>query len=334
MVINKEFYQKLAINEAWKYQGLTFPNPAVGCVVLSQSGEILAISAHEKAGLAHAELKASKEALQKLNPNLIFPEEPNELYEFIIKNHSNLLKNSIFFVTLEPCAHKGKTPSCAKLLVSLNVKKVYIGCLDKNRYAKGGVSILKEANIETEIEVCKKECEELIEPFLFWEKDKFVLFKLALRLDGSYDNGEITSLKSRTFMHNLRDKSELLVIGGRSVRVDRPTLDARLVQGKAPDVLIFSDKRDFDRSIPLFNVKNREVIISNGIDFPKKYKNIMVEGGGNFLNFLKGTINWLLIFHNSSFSTIGSLHIKTDLNLKLLHMDKINDEYISWYKIV
>ncbi|MDR0467777.1 MAG: riboflavin biosynthesis protein RibD, partial [Campylobacteraceae bacterium] len=150
----------------------------------------------------------------------------------------------------------------------------------------------------------------------------------------SYDNGEITSLKSRTFMHNLRDKSELLVIGGKSVIVDKPTLDARLVQGKAPDILIFSNKKDFDRAIPLFNVKNREVAISNDINFPKKYKNIMIEGGSNFLNLLKDRVNWLLIFHNSSFSTIGSLHIRTDLNLKLLHINKIDDEYISWYKIV
>jgi diaminohydroxyphosphoribosylaminopyrimidine deaminase/5-amino-6-(5-phosphoribosylamino)uracil reductase len=135
-------------------------------------------------------------------------------------------------------------------------------------------------------------------------------------------------------MHNLRDKSELLVIGGKSVIVDKPTLDARLVQGKAPDILIFSNKKDFDRAIPLFNVKNREVAISNDINFPKKYKNIMIEGGSNFLNLLKDRVNWLLIFHNSSFSTIGSLHIRTDLNLKLLHINKIDDEYISWYKIV
>lgn len=334
MVIDKEFYQNLAINEAWKYQGLTYPNPAVGCTVLGKNGEILAVAAHQKAGLSHAELNAAAQALQKLNPKFDFPQEPNELYEFILKNHNNLLKDSTFFVTLEPCSHQGKTPSCAKLLSALHVKKVYIGSLDESKNASGGVEILKNANIEVEIGTCKKKCEELIEPFLLWQKSKFTFFKLALRLDGSYNNGEITSLKSRTFMHDLRDKCELLVIGGESVRVDKPTLDARLVNGNAPDIHILSNSKNFDKSIPLFNVKNREVFISNNKEFPKKYKNIMIEGGSNFLNFLKDEIDWLLIFHGSSFSTNGSSYIKSDLNLKLLHVNRIDNEYISWHKIV
>ena len=330
----KEFYQNLAINEAWKYQGLTFPNPAVGCVVLGSNSEILTVCAHKKAGSTHAELEAIKTALKELNPSLIFPEEPNELYKFIIENHNNLLKNSTFFVTLEPCSHEGKTPSCAKLLAILKVKKVYIGCLDNNKCASGGIEILKNANIEVEVGVCENECKELLEPFLLWSKDKFVFFKLALRLDGSYDNGEITSLKSRTFMHDLRDKSELLIIGGESVRADKPTLDSRLANGKPPDILILSKTKNFDKNIALFNVKNRHVFIQNSKNFPKKYKNIMIEGGSNFLNFLKDEINWLLIFHNSSFSIKGNLYIKTNLNLKLLHINKIENEYISWYKIV
>lgn len=334
MVIDKEFYQNLAINEAWKYQGLTYPNPAVGCTVLGKNGEILAVSAHQKAGLSHAELNAAAQALQKLNPKFNFPQEPNELYEFILKNHNNLLKDSTFFVTLEPCSHQGKTPSCAKLLSALHVKKVYIGSLDESKNASGGAEILKNANIEVEIGTCKKECEELIEPFLLWQKRQFTFFKLALRLDGSYNNGEITSLKSRTFMHDLRDKCELLVIGGESVRVDKPTLDARLVNGNAPDIHILSNSKNFDKSIPLFSIKNREVFISNNKEFPKKYKNIMVEGGSNFLNFLKDEIDWLLIFHGSSFSTNGSSYIKSDLNLKLLHVNRIDNEYISWHKIV
>lgn len=327
-----EFYQNLAIDEAWNYQGLTFPNPAVGCVVLDKYGKILSVEAHRRAGFAHAELNAAKEALKKLNPTLNFPEDPNELYKFIIKNHNNLLKETTFFVTLEPCSHSGKTPPCAKLLVALGVKKVYIGSLDQNKIASGGIKILQDAGIRVEVGVCKQKCDELLEPFVLWNKNKFAFFKLALRLDGSYDNGTITSKSSRVFMHSLRDRCELLVIGGKSVRVDKPTLDARLVNGKSPDILIISRKKEFDKDIPLFSVKNRKVDISETKNFPSKYKNIMVEGGSEFLDFMKDSVDWVLIFHNSSFSLDGSNYIKTQLNLKLMHIIQIENEYICWYK--
>ena len=76
----------------------------------------------------------------------------------------------------------------------------------------------------------------------------------------------------------MRDKCDLLVIGGESVRVDRPTLDARLIDGKAPDILIYSRSSDFDKSIPLFSVKGRKVMVSDSLDEIKNYKNIMIEG--------------------------------------------------------
>ena len=71
-----DFYMQLAINEAWKYQFLTYPNPAVGCVILNKNGKILSINAHKKAGLAHAELNAIKQALKTLNKEFQFPNNP------------------------------------------------------------------------------------------------------------------------------------------------------------------------------------------------------------------------------------------------------------------
>ncbi|MFV0481729.1 MAG: bifunctional diaminohydroxyphosphoribosylaminopyrimidine deaminase/5-amino-6-(5-phosphoribosylamino)uracil reductase RibD [Campylobacteraceae bacterium] len=334
MVINDEFYLKLAINEAWKYQGLTYPNPAVGCAIVSKNGELLSVEAHQKAGFAHAELNAVKSALAKLNSTLNFPNDANELYAFILKNHNNLLENSTFYVTLEPCSHQGKTPSCARLLASLHVGKVVIGCLDENSCASGGVEILKSANIEVKTGVLKDECKNLLEPFLLWQKGQFSFLKIAQRLDGSYDNGEITSQNTRTFMHDLRDKCDLIAIGGETVRADKPTLDARLVNGKAPDILIFTCKDNFDIKIPLFSVKNRKVLTSNNLNFPNEYKNIMVEGGANLLNSIKDKVDWFLIFHNSSFSSKGSKFLQTELNLELLYLGRIENEYFGWYKKV
>ncbi|MDR3178304.1 MAG: bifunctional diaminohydroxyphosphoribosylaminopyrimidine deaminase/5-amino-6-(5-phosphoribosylamino)uracil reductase RibD [Campylobacteraceae bacterium] len=326
-----EFYISLAVNEAWKYQGLTYPNPAVGCVVTDKNGAILSICAHKKAGFAHAELEAAKEALAKLNPLLSFPQNPNELHAFILQNHHNLLKDSTFYVTLEPCSHQGLTPSCADLLCALRVKKVVIGVMDNTKKAGGGSEKLKKAGIEVIVGVRKQECEELLEPFLLWQRGSFSFFKLAMRLDGTYDNGIITSINSRKFVHGLRDVCDLIVIGGETLRGDKPVLDSRLVNGKSPDVLICTQKT-VDKNAPLFNVKNRKVIIQDSLDFPKEYKNIMAEGGSGFLEVMKDRVDWFLIFHSNFFSHEGGKSIKSDLRLKLVHNSFIQNDRFGWYK--
>ncbi|MDR2081907.1 MAG: bifunctional diaminohydroxyphosphoribosylaminopyrimidine deaminase/5-amino-6-(5-phosphoribosylamino)uracil reductase RibD [Campylobacteraceae bacterium] len=333
MVTNDKFYLSLALNEAWKYQGLTYPNPAVGCAITDKNGALLAVAAHKKAGLPHAELEAAKEALTKLNPLLIFPSEPNELYAFISKNHNNLLKNSTFYVTLEPCSHQGLTPPCAHLVVTLGARKVFIGSLDKTKKAKGGAQILRKSGIEVEEGVLKKECNELLEPFLLWQGGSFSFFKLALRLDGTYDNGIITSHEARVFMHKMRSVCDLIVIGGETLRADNPVLDARLVNGKAPDVLICTTK-NIEKNANVFSVKNRKVLVQNSLEFPKKYKNIMIEGGSNFLRAMNGKTDRFLIFHGSDFGLSGSKRIETDLKLKLLYQGCVGNCSFGWHSKV
>ncbi|MDR1976481.1 MAG: bifunctional diaminohydroxyphosphoribosylaminopyrimidine deaminase/5-amino-6-(5-phosphoribosylamino)uracil reductase RibD [Campylobacteraceae bacterium] len=330
MVIDDRFYLSLAINEAWKYQGLTYPNPAVGCVITDKNGAILVVAAHKRRGLPHAELEATYEALSKLNPLLEFPQDPNELHAFISKHHNNLLKNSTFYVTLEPCAHQGLTPPCATLIATLGAKRVVIGSSDKTQKAKGGADILRSAGIAVEEGVLKQECDELLKPFLLWQSGSFSFFKLALRLDGTYDNGTITSHESRVFVHKLRSVCDLIVIGGKTLRTDNPLLDARLVGGKAPDALICTAK-DVDKNANVFSVKDREMIVQNSLDFPKKYKNIMIEGGSSFLRAMSDKADRFLIFHSADFSERGRERIEIDLRLKLLYQGSIGADSFGWY---
>lgn len=77
MKINDKFFMKLAIDEGWKYQLLTYPNPAVGCVVV-KSGEILAVQAHKEAGMPHAEVNALKEAYLQKHPNDLIKMKKNK----------------------------------------------------------------------------------------------------------------------------------------------------------------------------------------------------------------------------------------------------------------
>lgn len=151
MKIDDNFYMKLAIDEAWKYQLLTYPNPAVGCVVV-KDGKLLAIEAHKEAGMPHAEVNALKTALLSKESNSLLRAltKSSEIHKYLIKNHNNFFNDCEIYTTLEPCNHEGKTPSCAKLLSILKPKRVIIGSIDTNKIASGGIKTLEDENINVQ----------------------------------------------------------------------------------------------------------------------------------------------------------------------------------------
>jgi len=320
MVIDSSFYMNLALTEAWKFQGLTYPNPAVGCCVVSKDGEILSVEAHQKAGTPHAEVNALKSAYYKLtNDKEILPLTiSQDIHNFLLKNHNNIFKDSYIYTTLEPCSHIGKTPSCASLISNLSIQKLFVGSLDSNEIASNGNKIVENSGIEVVNGILRKECDELLEPFKKWQNDKFVFFKMAQRLDGSTD-GSVSSLESRKNVHAMRDVCDLLVIGGNTVRIDRPTLDARLVDGKAPDILIISREKEFDKTIPLFNVDGREVFIEDNFKRLDNYKNIMIEGTQNMLELSKPYIDYYLTYIATNFDV---LNIQKDTKDIIIWMKK------------
>lgn len=333
MVIDNSFYMNLALKEGWKYQGLTYPNPAVGCCVVSEDGAILSVEAHQKAGEPHAEVNALKSAYIKLTNSTKIQELTNsaDIHKYLIQNHNGIFKNVSVYTTLEPCSHIGKTPSCADLLSELKVKKVYVGAIDTNHKASCGNKKLQEADIEVENLVLEAKAKELLYPFETWNKDKFVFFKWAQRLNGTYDDGIITSIESRENVHAMRDKCDLLVIGGETVRIDRPTLDARLVNGKAPDILIYSRQKEFDKSIPLFGVEDRKVMISDSLDILDSYKNIMIEGGSNMFEATRNIVDRYLCFiaPKSGGSKVFKANVEEFEILNILQDDK---DIIMWMK--
>ena len=310
MVIDNNFFMSLAIKEAWKYQGLTYPNPAVGCTIVGKHQEILAVEAHQKAGEPHAEVNALKFAYFKLtnDKSILDLEKSQEIHTFLLKNHNHIFNGVSIYTTLEPCSHVGKTPSCASLISKLGIKKLFVGSNDFNKIASNGNKIVKDSGVEIIDSILEDECNKLLEPFKKWQDNNFVFFKVAQRLDGSTD-GEVSSLESRTNVHAMRDVCDLLVIGGNTVRVDRPTLDARLVDGKAPDILIISREKEFDKTIPLFNVVGRKVFIENNFKRLDDYKNIMIEGTSKMFELSKPYVDLYLSYMASDFDI---LNIKKD----------------------
>jgi len=324
---------KLAIDEAWKYQLITYPNPAVGAVVV-KGGEILSVEAHKKAGESHAEVNALKSAYLKKYPEsrLKMIKTSHEVHEYLIKNSDKFFEDCTIFVTLEPCNHIGKTPSCAKLLQSINIGKVVVGANDTNKVASGGIGLLESSNIDVQLNVMKKECDELLFPFIKWQQGTFIFYKMAQTLNGTIDGGYISSNQTLAYVHTLRDKIDLLTIGGNTVRIDKPTLDSRFILGKNPDVLIYSKNKIFDKSIPLFSVTNRDVIISDDLFKLLDYKFVMIEGAYNLLEILSDKIDYLVLLVSPKMKMGLNIISSLELNFEIIHENYIGKEKIIFLR--
>lgn len=323
----------LALDAAWEYQGVTYPNPAVGCVVTGPRGEIISVAAHQKAGGPHAEVLALKAAYRMLSGDEAIDtiDDATALHAYLRTHHDGLFGSCVLYVTLEPCAHHGKTPSCAMLIQDLGIKKVHIAHEDPNAEAAGGIALLGGSGVEVVTGIRREDAAELLAPFIRWQQQPFVFFKWAQRLDGTIDGGLISSAASRTRVHAMRDVCDLLVIGGNTVRTDRPTLDARLVGGRAPDILILSREKRFDQSIPLFGVEGRKVMVSDSLEPIKAYKNVMIEGGPALFASTKGIVDSYLCFiAPKSGGTIA--FTKESREFTTLHSSRSGEDIVMWSK--
>lgn len=326
------FYMQLALNKAWEYQGLTYPNPAVGAAI-TFNGKLLAVEAHQKAGTSHAEVLALLKAYEILSNSTIDfdPQDSHKAHRFLLSLAENFFCDCTIYVTLEPCSHQGKTPSCASLLENLSLQRVVIGMKDPIEGHDGGMKSLENASVG----LLQEKCQALLEPFMIWQKRAFVLFKLAqtsnARIASSENDGYLSCEASLKHVHQLREVCDTLLIGGNTVRIDRPTLDCRFTQGKAPNVIIYTQEDNFERDIPLFSVKNREVKISDDLTFLEKPSFVLVEGGEGMINALKEKIDWLLIYQTPKLST-NNLTYNTTMNLAFLHHSKPDVDLMIWSK--
>lgn len=332
MKIDDNFYMRLAIDEAWKHQLLTYPNPAVGCVIVKNQ-RLLAVEAHKEAGMPHAEVNALKTAYLKDNPNSILKTKNSsfDIHQFLLQNHNGFFNDCEIYVTLEPCNHIGKTPSCANLLKELKPKRVIISVKDPNKQATGGLETLRNENIDVTLGILEKDGLNLILPFISWQNKSCIFFKMAQTLNGSID-GKISSNRALAYVHTLRDKIDLLVIGGNSVRIDKPTLDTRYIQGNNPDIFIYSKNKAFDTNIPLFKIPNRKVLISDDLYKLLDYKFIMIEGVYNLLDKLKERIDFFILIISPKIRKGQNTLNEIDLDFEIIHENFIGEDKIVFLK--
>lgn len=124
-----------------------------------------------------------------------------------------------------------------------------------------------------------------------------------------------------------------MLIGGNTVRVDRPTLDCRFTGDKAPDIIIYSQQKDFDTTIPLFNVDGRSVSIADNLEFLESPSFILVEGGGAMMTALEGKIDWLLQYQTPTLSRHASSY-GCSAKLSFLHQQQKGVDLMLWSQLV
>lgn len=239
-----EKYMRLAMQLAGNAIGRTSPNPLVGAVIVKDN-RVVGCGWHRKAGTPHAEVHALNQA-------------------------GELAQGADVYVTLEPCAHYGKTPPCAKALVEAKVKNVYGGLLDVNPKVAGkGFKILEDAGIHVEYGFLQDELRKQNEIFFKWieHKKPFVVLKAAMTLDGKIATATgqskwITNETSRAYGYKLRDIYDGIMVGINTVIEDNPMLTARVDGGKNPIRIVVDSSLKIDINANVVQDKSAKTIIA------------------------------------------------------------------------
>lgn len=245
---NDEKYMKRCIQLAKNGRLGAAPNPMVGAVVVCDD-KIIGEGYHAKCGEAHAEVHAITS----------------------VQDHS-LLKRSTLYVSLEPCAHYGKTPPCANLIVSKRIPKVVIGCEDPfSKVAGRGIKILQDAGCEVIVGVLRDECIALNKVFFTVQLKHrpFITLKWAQSADGFIDvereGGEPVKLSShltQLVAHKRRAEHQAILVGTCTAKLDNPSLNVRCWSGSQPLRIVIDRNLTLPRELHLFDGTQPTLVVT------------------------------------------------------------------------
>jgi len=273
-------------------KGYVSPNPMVGCVIVHED-QVIGEGWHQHYGEAHAEVNAVNSVVDK-----------------------SRLQSSTVYVTLEPCAHHGKTPPCADMLAAHKVKRVVIGAVDTNPLVGGkGIERLQKEEVEVVTGVLEKESREMNNRFFCAIEGHrpYVILKWAQTKDGfvareNYDSKWISNAQSRQLVHQWRAEEDAILVGPNTAKYDDPRLNVRGVEGKDPVRILIDRKCSVPNDINLFDgsqatwvynlVKNEVLDAFSYIKLKEEHfldsllkdlcqrniQSVIIEGGAGILN--------------------------------------------------
>lgn len=238
----------------------TSPNPMVGAVIVGPDGTVVGEGWHRRCGEGHAEVNAVAQVADR-----------------------SVLKDSTIYVTLEPCAHYGKTPPCAVMLAECGIRKVVIGMTDPHDVVSGrGTEILRRAGAEVVTGVLEQECRAINPRFVRAHTSPFpyVTLKWAQSADGWLDadrgasegavrfSSPLTSL----LVHRLRSLHDAIMVGSDTVLLDDPRLDVRGFDGRQPLKVVIDRRGRIPVTAKLF--RSGRTLVFSSVERPD-----LVEAG-------------------------------------------------------
>lgn len=234
-------YMQRCLELATLGMGRVAPNPMVGCVIVYED-QIIGEGYHQEYGKAHAEVNAINAVKDK-----------------------SLLHKATMYVSLEPCAHFGKTPPCSDLIIHHQIPKVVIACMDSFSLVAGkGIEKLKNAGIEVTIGVLEKEALFLNRRFFtFHQKNRpYIILKWAESKDGFMDIDRTANQKgvfwiskesTQILTHRWRSEEDAILVGKNTVENDNPSLTVRAVEGKNPIRIVIDKHLSLSSEYSIFN---------------------------------------------------------------------------------
>lgn len=272
---NDEKYIRRCIELARNGISGAAPNPMVGAVIV-HDGRIIGEGYHRKCGGPHAEVNAIRSVHQ--------PE---------------LLSQSTIYVSLEPCAHYGKTPPCTDLIIAKHIPRVVIGCRDPFAQVDGlGIRKLQDAGCDVTIGVLEKECQDLNRHFMTYHilKRPFITLKWAQSADGYIGHVRsktpiiLSTPLTQTLVHQLRAHNDAILIGGKTALTDNPSLTTRMWKGRNPLRIVIDTHGNLPDNLKIFNNEAETLRWSNWNLkklmtelYNRKIQTLLVEGGRHTL---------------------------------------------------
>ncbi len=228
--------------------GRVAPNPMVGAVLVYQQ-RIIGEGFHQFYGGPHAEVNCLRSVRQ---------------------DDLDLVSSSTLYVSLEPCAHFGKTPPCADLVIEKKIGKVVIGCRDPFVAVNGkGIEKLQKAGIEVIQGVLEKECMEINQRFFTFHERKrpLIILKWAQTADGFIGNEDhsrliISGPQTNRLVHKWRSEESAILVGTRTALADDPSLTTRLWPGPHPVRLVIDRQLSLPAELKLFDKKNTTIVFN------------------------------------------------------------------------
>ena len=341
MTASREFYMKRCLELAAQWAGFTAPNPMVGAVLVYK-GRIIGEGAHQQYGGPHAEVNCLNSVEEK---------------------DRSLISQSTLYVSLEPCAHHGKTPPCSQLIIQHKIPHVIVGVRDPFPAVDGkGIEQLIAAGINVETGLLETECRELNDAFFcFHQKHRpYIVLKWAQTSNGimGAPKGEarlhISSDASNRLVHKWRRDAAAIMIGTNTALLDDPQLDNRYWPGPSPLKVVIDKKGILPTSLNIFKkgsvliLTEQPIAPSNSVSYLKidpsknlfkqifrelydrNIQSILVEGGAQLLNsFIEdGVWDEARVITNTTLIAEGikapTLHAEMIFKSETIGADKIN----------